>query len=226
MILPFLPLLLILMSSSDQSGRSFLVDFGNGSKMYTDLLPLDNIPNFDCFVYFLFLASNPSDVQEVTESRLQESVNGSLTCQFNVDQFSRLRLYGGFGGSAKAFLSEEGAWFCHLDHDLVCDGISHCLTDECRCQTNPAEVFYCFDGSGCVTFDKLCDATRDCIDGSDECYCVGSMRLSCPQDSRAEVCWPVKHPPESHPHSGKECRPLHGVQPCSRPHVVRVGMHL
>ena len=133
----FLPLLLILMSSSDQSGRSFLLDFGNGtSKMYSDFLPQDMVPNLDCFVYFLFLVRNPSAVQKVTESRLQESENGSLTCQFNVDQFPRLRLVRGYGGSAEVFLSEERAWFCHLDHDLVCDGISQCLTDECSCQTS------------------------------------------------------------------------------------------
>ena len=65
------------------------------------------------------------------------------------------------------------AWFCDLDPIIVSDGETPCLSEECECQTNLADVFHCTDGLGCVLFDRLCDGTQDCIDGSDEGCCAG-----------------------------------------------------
>ena len=45
-------------------------------------------------------------------------------------------------------------WKCLIPEGYVCDGFSHCLTDECRCERteNINPVFYCAQQPGCVTF--------------------------------------------------------------------------
>ena len=58
---------------------------------------------------------------------------------------------------------------CVLPPSMRCDGYSHCLTDECNCQST--DIFYCNDNSGCISFENVCDGFQDCKDGSDECMC-------------------------------------------------------
>jgi hypothetical protein len=76
--------------------------------------------------------------------------------------------------------------FCGLEGSRVCDGISHCTTDECHCPLNISDsntrfIFYCLDDSGCISSDKVCDDVQHCRDGSDECFCPNIVQLSCPQ---------------------------------------------
>ena len=104
-----------------------------------------------------------------------------MCCRFNFDQYRGP----GFHEELQTLNPpdhENTAWFRDLDPDLGFDGETQCLSDECGCQTNLADVFYCFDGSGCVLFERLCDGTLDWIDGhgSDEGYCAAFDRLSCP----------------------------------------------
>ena len=70
------------------------------------------------------------------------------------------------------------SWYCHIAPESVCDEHSICLTDECEC-TN-SSVFFCKDGSGCISFNKLCDGSHNCIDGSDESLCEGQVEIVCP----------------------------------------------
>ena len=121
--------------------------------MYDHLMTKDFPLDFNCFLYFWLPILNHNDVHEVTESRLKESENWSLNWRFNDVQFSRLRVSGA--------RSEDMVWFFDLHHDLVCNGISNCLTGECSCRKIWQKCSNVYDGSDCVTFDKLCDTTRD-----------------------------------------------------------------
>ena len=84
---------------------------------------------------------------------------------------------------------------CLLVDGMICDGISQCLTDECDCkhkvvkQTEiETDVFWCADGSGCISFSNLCDSFLDCVDGSDECMCNDA--ISC---NAVEYCITKRH---------------------------------
>ena len=48
-------------------------------------------------------------------------------------------------------------WKCLIPERYVCDGISHCLTDECRCERTEIlkPVLYCAQQPGCVTFQQV-----------------------------------------------------------------------
>ena len=48
-------------------------------------------------------------------------------------------------------------WKCLIPERYVCDGISHCLTDECRCERTEKHkhVLYCAQQPGCVTFQQV-----------------------------------------------------------------------
>ena len=64
----------------------------------------------------------------------------------------------------------------------LCDGESQCLTDECGCAGEySSDVFFCVDGSGCISWSKLCDNIQDCKDGSDECFCHGHLVFFSPE---------------------------------------------
>ena len=61
---------------------------------------------------------------------------------------------------------------CLLDQSEFCNGHSACLTDECECTSTNLLSFNCGDKSGCISIDQVCDGTKDCFDGSDECVCA------------------------------------------------------
>ena len=48
-------------------------------------------------------------------------------------------------------------WKCLIPEEYVCDGYSHCLTDECKCERteNINPVLYCAQQPGCVTFQQV-----------------------------------------------------------------------
>ena len=72
-------------------------------------------------------------------------------------------------------------WSCKLNKSEICNGFSECQTGECHCRKDQSDVFYCADGSGCTTMDKLCDDIQDCTDGSDECFCFQFVVLTSPE---------------------------------------------
>ena len=112
----------------------------------------------------------------------------SFSCRFNFDQhFSRLFVSGNQRVNKE---SDRFEWVCTTqDKSLICDGSSMCLTDECWCSGNSSDIFYCSDGSGCVTFDKLCNNIQDCLDGSDECFCPGHLVVP---DKQTKICFSKK----------------------------------
>ena len=76
------------------------------------------------------------------------------------------------------------SWSCKLNktRNNLCDGASQCLTDECGCSGEySTDVFFCFDGSGCISWSQLCDNIQDCKDGSDECFCHGHLVFFSPE---------------------------------------------
>ena len=99
----------------------------------------------------------------------EEVGNDNLTCPFHFYLNRGVSLI----HLPKAKNLEDMTWSCTLDASQICDGTQQCLTDECHCQDNHADVFYCADGSGCVTWASVCDDRQDCMDASDECFCPG-----------------------------------------------------
>ena len=115
-------------------------------------------------------------------------VFGDETCRFNFDSAQK-------EGEAKTSslqlaetLSSNSVWTCKLKGSNFCDGFSDCLTDECGCHGNQTDVFYCADGSGCITWNGICDDTQDCLDGSDECSCPGHVVFSTHGRKFNKVC--------------------------------------
>ena len=124
-----------------------------------------------------------------TDSQVSTDVD-TMTCQFNANVDISLWSYLSTSNLKIRNRLTNVSWFCELEPNLVCDGTSHCSTDECHCaaQTNSSGFyFYCFDGSGCLSSDKVCDDKQQCQDGSDECFCDGVVQLSCPL-SENKIC--------------------------------------
>ena len=78
-------------------------------------------------------------------------------------------------------------WSCIIGSDEICDGSSICLTDECECEDSgiDAELFFCADGTGCVTLYQTCDGTYDCLDKSDELVCDELEEFACWSEENA-----------------------------------------
>ena len=120
------------------------------------------------------LLFDEQDYQCVKRSTMNHTLKrDNQTCDFNIDETQRrTENFFPLGGLPPGVNASEIAWSCRLDNTgRICDGYSQCLTDECGCKNSDADVFYCADGSGCVTWDKLCDSVQNCKDGSDECSC-------------------------------------------------------
>ena len=113
---------------------------------------------------------------------------------------------------------ELTSWQCIISHEMQCNGLSMCLTDECQCAD--IDVFYCADGVGCIAHANVCDGMEDCRDGSDECmcddvihcqahghiYCVPGIKYCMNRDTlystcipKTEVKCPVQLEKEDHP---------------------------
>ena len=100
------------------------------------------------------------------------------TCEFNYDA-----LYYDSQKFAVLRQLKDVSWSCRLNStDNICDGESQCLTDECGCTgEHSTDVFFCLDGSGCISWSQLCDNIQDCKDGSDECFCHGHLVFFSPE---------------------------------------------
>ncbi|KAL5263790.1 hypothetical protein ACHWQZ_G005004 [Mnemiopsis leidyi] len=98
------------------------------------------------------------------------------TCDFNFDETQyRTKNFFPAGGLPPDVNTSQISWSCKLNSlEQICNGYSECLTDECWCENSDrvhSDVFYCADGAGCITWEKLCDNIQHCRDGSDECSC-------------------------------------------------------
>ncbi|KAL5269382.1 hypothetical protein ACHWQZ_G003018 [Mnemiopsis leidyi] len=118
--------------------------------------------------------------------------HNNLTCDFNLDPKSKDHI----GGNPEKFLDFDKidfntiTWSCSLSHKSeICDGVSQCLTDECHCSGNDTELFFCADGLGCISWDRLCDGKQDCMDGSDECFCTG-VGIFHSEEIEGRLCMP------------------------------------
>ena len=113
--------------------------------------------------------SGPRCLQTVKE---KDTEFNNKVCDFHFDIPANLGNINHIGSFLRDV--EWKTWSCALKSTSeICDGFSHCLTDECGCKNSTTDVFYCADGSGCVTWNQLCDDIQDCMDGSDECFCSG-----------------------------------------------------
>ena len=122
------------------------------------------VKNQECFDVAMYTVETGRDGFSVESLRTLVNKNGSyFICEFNFD----------FDLSNNLNLQIFSHWYCEVDNDVKCNGLFTCLTDECNCDKNTAEVFYCTDNVGCVPFDKLCDDRQHCRDGSDEWFCGG-----------------------------------------------------
>ena len=108
-------------------------------------------------------------------SNFSASELDNQTCEFNYDAIFQdnpviLPLPDGL-------TLKDVSWSCKLNNTInLCDGASQCLTDECGCTGEySTDVFFCLDGSGCISWSQLCDNIQDCKDGSDECFCHGHL---------------------------------------------------
>ena len=136
---------------------------------------------FNCMQRTVSVLHNPRSglrpcLKTVNESDIE--LNNKV-CAFHFDIPANL---GNINLLAPVLRDAEGKiWSCALKSTSeICDGFSHCLTDECGCKNSTTDVFYCADGSGCVTWNKLCDDIQDCMDASDECFCSGFIVFPSP----------------------------------------------
>ena len=146
-------------------------------RLDTGCLPLiveDHGIDRDCFRWIrqAFIDKHFKCLTKISNNSTSEL--DSQTCGFNYDA-----MYQDF-----AFLLPDGlnvkdiiSWSCKLDSTgNICDGASQCLTDECGCTGEYSyDVFFCLDGSGCISWSQLCDNFQDCRDVSDECFCHGHL---------------------------------------------------
>ena len=128
----------------------------------------------------------PGVFQDESDGILPVDRVGMSTCQFNLDIFYSMQQF----PSSYKYKINTTLWLCELETSKICDGISQCATDECHCLAKTsAPYFFCFDGSGCISSGKVCDDKQHCKDGSDECFCPASVKLSCPDTlSQNEIC--------------------------------------
>ena len=133
MLLPFLCFVLILASCIGPPRKSYFIDYGDGSQFddpeFLQIADEKYKGYFSCFNYMYTLLLQP-EIPELTGTTFEKSVNKSGYCRFNV------LLHQGLSHVAdnelvQAARDESVEWFCELDDELVCDGMSQCLTDEC-----------------------------------------------------------------------------------------------
>ena len=122
------------------------------------------------------LIFDEQEYQCVQKSTISHSIKrDNLTCDFNIDETQHhTESFFPPGGLPPDVNTSDISWSCRLAKpSQICNGHSQCLTDECGCENsgNLPDVFYCADGLGCITWDKLCDNIQHCKDGSDECSC-------------------------------------------------------
>ena len=160
----------------------YLLIFNNADhnevKVRLDLgcLPLD-LTHIE-FIYNCFRWTNQAFVDRRFKCLTEISNNSTSkldnqTCDFNYDaMFQDFTVLRPDGLSLK-----DITWSCKLNNTRnLCDGASQCLTDECGCAGEYSyDVFFCVDGSGCISWSQLCDNIQDCKDGSDECFCHGHL---------------------------------------------------
>ncbi|KAL5248016.1 hypothetical protein ACHWQZ_G017253 [Mnemiopsis leidyi] len=141
-------------------------------------MPLVAVREFACshFTAQILYEKNYKCFMESTVNHTSMSLKlkrDNLTCVFNMDE-NHYHIKDQFpaGTLPPNVTTSEISWSCELAYpSQLCNGYSECLTDECGCKNSTVDVFYCADGSGCITWDHLCDNIQQCRDGSDECFC-------------------------------------------------------
>ena len=115
------------------------------------------------------------------------------TCEHNYDAMYTVDKYLA-SSLPEGMTVKDITWSCRLRRlENICDGQSDCLTDECGCgEEFMSDLFYCVDGSGCISWDKLCDNFQDCKDGSDECFCAGHL-VFYSSEMKQWACFSKKH---------------------------------
>ena len=168
--------------------KNIIIDYDSQSN---DLMQMDFIIHTQLSCYELVVVSLV-DPKETSGEEIKLS-NDSYTCKFNYDKARQdwlLYMADIIQNYLQGSYSTTEQWLCNFKNtDLICDGSSECLSDECWCSGDyTTDVFYCSDGIGCVTFDKLCDDVQDCFDGSDECFCFESFVFTNTSLGDTKIC--------------------------------------
>ena len=128
------------------------------------VLPLDTVRDPTCIenaFYFVEMMNNTSKRydrlyylnQKRDRDKLRRSIK-NYTCPMAMN----VRDVYDHGASIYDYLTlDKTNWKCLIPERYVCDGFSHCLTDECRCKRteNLNPVLYCAQQPGCVTFQQV-----------------------------------------------------------------------
>ena len=159
--------ILILMGMQHMQSTRHYIDFEDALRDRWSFLGLNDLPPCSMLL------------ESYEQEKLQGSENSSElnTCRFRPNLNTCFGPYMSTHDTLTECLTDT--WYCIVPDFEVCNGKSLCLTDECKCRDNRAELFYCGDGQGCLSLNLVCDGNYDCFDKSDELLCDEVVNLTC-----------------------------------------------